>query len=75
MLADHNKALLATLESKYVTMLEAVNDIARFGMGNTQQQAELEKYIHSQQQAIHEAAGKLNHGAKASGVTSWTNNE
>ena len=62
MLTDKNKALLGTLEAKYVNMLDVVNDIAMLGMGNSRERVELENYIHDQQQAIHQAVHRLNHG-------------
>ena len=62
MLTDQNRELLEALETKFVTMLGMVNDIARIDMGDAPEQNELEKYILSQQQEIHEAARKINHG-------------
>ena len=73
MLSDKNKALLDTMERKYSIMLDAISDIAKFGMNNTQEQIEIEKYIHVQQQAIHDAAKKLSCNGRGAGDISWTN--
>lgn len=62
MLTDKNKALLHALEAKYVTMLGMISDIGKIDMGDAPEQTELEKYILSQQQKIHEAANILNYG-------------
>ena len=59
MLTDNSRALLARLEAKYITMLGIVSDIATINMGDRPEKAELEKLIHDQQQAIHEAANRL----------------
>jgi hypothetical protein len=56
MLTDKSKALLEMFETKCVTMLGVVNDLARIEMKNSLEQTELEKYILNQQQEIHEAA-------------------
>lgn len=61
MLTDKSQALLQALEAKYVTMLGMVSDIGRIDMGDAPEQTELEKYILSQQQKIHEAASKLSY--------------
>jgi hypothetical protein len=60
MLTDHNKELLLALEAKYVSMLDLVSDFAGIDMGNAPEQSELEKYILSMRQEIHETASKLN---------------
>lgn len=59
MLSDNNQALLRTLETKYVTLLDVAKNIAWISMRNSPAQTELEKYILVQQQCIHEKASDM----------------
>lgn len=59
MLTNTSKALLERLEAKYINMLGMIIDIANINMEDSPERVDLEKFILSQQQAIHEAASRL----------------